>query len=227
MTFVARSGALTAAAIAMVIATGCNDDGGGADDRALLLGVPRSDTFTLNCEGLVVGAPRSITRVTHRDLSADPLIFKAARGFSARGNRRVFQSSGGRKPWRAFKTVTVTRDGSEAMVAVETGDARAFLLIYDSKRFRSGVEYARSDGDQAVSFTACPQEELDDPRAGARQARRQQRRARSKDPHGEFPGGFLARKPGCYRVQVVSEANPEPVTREVNVAMGRDGCRKD
>jgi hypothetical protein len=189
--------------------------------------VPRSETFTLNCEGLVVGAPRFITTVTHGDLSAGPLIFNGARGLSARGNRQVFHSNGAKKPWRAFKTVTVTRGGSEATVVVETGDARAFLLIYDSKRFRGGVEYARSDGDRAVHFTACPQEGLDDPRPGVHQVRRQQRRARSKHPHGEFPGGFLAKKPGCYRVQVVSEANPEPVTREVNIAMGRDGCRKD
>lgn len=143
------------------------------------------------------------------DLRAGPVTFFAAGAMARRVEREFFRQggpSGGR--WRAFKSVTQISPPVETTVSVAEGDRSAFLLIYKPGKFRRDIKYFRSDGHATVVFGGCA--DVDAIPGGGGAVR--------------FPGGFLARRPGCYRIAVASEADAEPVTRVVNVAMGRGAC---
>ncbi len=176
--------------------------------------------FVRECTYRAVGGPAHLTRTTPSDLQAGDVTFKGVQLFARRVERRyLYRGQGGGGKWRGFKVVTIVRRGMEATAVAPARDRSSFLLLYDTKGHRKrDITYVRSEGQPAVRFTACPRGSqplpagVDPPRGRAR-------------PRGEFiGGGFLVRRPGCYHVRVVSEANPEPVTQPVNIAMGKGGC---
>jgi len=141
---------------------------------------------------------------TDGDLNLDNLRLYAADQHSSVANREVFargRRQGGR--WRAFKTL-VLLNGSEATLSVLPHDRDAFLLAYDPSHVRN-FAYARQDGQAEVRFVNCER-----PR-----------------PDLEFPGALLARKPGCFHLQAVSQDGTVLASGVVNIAMGRGACRNE
>lgn len=102
--------------------------------------------------------------------------------------------------WRAFKTLVVL-NGAEATLRVPRGARASFLLAYDPEHSRN-FAYRRSDGQAAVRFVNCspPRRDL------------------------EFAGALLARHPGCYPIQEVSEDGAVVARGVVNIAMGWETC---
>jgi hypothetical protein len=106
------------------------------------------------------------------------------------------------------KALVVVAPGHEATVSVPASDAGGEALLYDPSQFAATGGYTLADGEQTVTFQACPPDGSTQPPPGS--------------PAGtEFAGGFLAPGPTCVSLDV--QADGGPATR-VQLPIGKGTC---
>jgi major membrane immunogen (membrane-anchored lipoprotein) len=206
-TIASRALALSAAVVGSSSLAAC-----GSDEASLSTSGSSAPTRAHEVKCTFGQATPGLATETKRDVRIGPVLFKAGATFAGRENATVFDADG----WKDFKTVTITEGGAEVLVEVLRAQGR-IQMIYGSEAMSPRGDYRASDGSNAVLFERCsgPQPEPADAPGPPG--------IKNVADYGEFNGGFIAARPGCYELRVTSVAG-KSYSGLINIGQPESRC---